>query len=238
VERRHQGVDWGRSLLHQEKGKIVDRGAEQIAQDMKAITETRLAIAERLSQIEQHVGTTMQHARTMMTHLEDSTTSAVRDTMQVTKEAFDPKIQAERHPWAFVGGALVLGYAVGTLYYHDARRIPSGVIPYYPPSTKGAAVMPTNGAPTSEHTESGVYPFYPHGAIDDRGREQGRAGRPTLWVELEQGLHDELADIRNGAIRFGRGLLRDLISHAVPALAQIIGNPHDGDRSKRDPARR
>ena len=98
---------------------------------MKAITETRLAIAERLRQIEYHVGSTMQHARTMMTRLEDSTTSAVRDTMQVTKEAFDPKIQAEGHPWA--GGALVFGYAVGSLYYLDARRIPSGVIPYYPP---------------------------------------------------------------------------------------------------------
>ena len=216
----------------------MDRGAEQIAQDMKAITETRLAIAERLRQIEQHVGTTMQHARTMMTHLEDSTSSAVRDTMQVTKEAFDPKIHAARHPWAFVGGAMELGYAVGTLYYRGTRRIPSGVIPYYPPGTKGAAVMPTNGAPTAEHRESGVYPFYPYGAMDDRGRDQGRTDRPRLWAELEHALHDELAEVRNGAIRFGRGLLRDLISHAVPALAQIIRNSHDGDRSRRDSARR
>jgi hypothetical protein len=216
----------------------VDKGAEQIAQDMKAITETRLAIAERLSQIEQHVGTTMQHARTMMTHLEDSTTSAVRDTMQVTKEAFDPKIQAERHPWGFVGGALVLGYAVGSLYYRDARRIPSGVIPYYPPGTKGAEVMPTNSAPMSEHREAGVYPFYPHGAMDDRRRDQGHADRATLWAELEHALHDEFAEVRNGAIRFGRGLLRDLISQAVPVLAQIIRNPHDGNRSNRDSARR
>ena len=216
----------------------MDRGAEQIAEDIKAITETRLAIAERLGQIEQHVGTTMQHARTMMTHLEDSTTSAVRDTMQVTKEAFDPKIHAERHPWAFVGGALVLGYAIGSLYYRDARRIPAGVIPYYPPSTKGAAVMPTNGAPTSEHRESGVYPFYPHGAMDDGVRDQGHADRVTLWTELEHALHDEIAEVRNGAIRFGRGLLRDLISHAVPAFAQIIRNSHDGDRSNRDSTRR
>jgi len=156
----------------------VDRGAEQIAQDMKAITETRMAIAERLSEIEQHVGTTMQHARTMMSHLEDSTTSAIRETMQGTKDAFNPSIHAARHPWLFVGGALILGYAVGTVCFRDDRRIPAGVIPYYPPGTKGAAVMPTNGAPTSEQRESGVYPFYPYGAIDDRGRDQGRAGLP------------------------------------------------------------
>ncbi|MGH7181253.1 MAG: hypothetical protein ACREJN_04655, partial [Nitrospiraceae bacterium] len=107
----------------------MDRGAEQIAQDLKAITETRAAIAERLREIEQHVGSTMQHARTMMTHLEDSTTSAVRETTQVTKEAFDPSIHAARHPWMFVGGAMVLGYAIGMLYYRDDRRIPVGAIP-------------------------------------------------------------------------------------------------------------
>lgn len=216
----------------------MDRGAEQIAQDMKAITETRMAIAERLSEIEQHVGTTMQHARTMMSHLEDSTTSAICETMQVTKDAFNPSIHAARHPWLFVGGALILGYAVGTVCFRDDRRIPAGVIPYYPPGTEGATVMPTNGAPSSEQVESGVYPFYPHGAMDNRRSDQRSAARPTLWAELEQTFQEELAEVRSGAIRVGRGLLRDLIGHAVPVLAQILRNPRDGDRPHRDSVQR
>ncbi|MEP6959746.1 MAG: hypothetical protein ABI980_13540 [Nitrospirota bacterium] len=217
----------------------MDKDAERIAQDIKAIAQTRVAIAERLGAIEEHVGTTMQHARTMMTHLEDKTTSAVRETIQVTKDTFDPSIHAARHPWVFVGGALALGYAVGTLYYRGGWRVPSGVVPYYPPGTKGPAIMPMSGSPSSERGESGVYPFYPQGAGDKGGREQGQDDRLTVWAELEQALHDELGEVRKGVIRFGRGLFREMISQAVPALVQIIGNPRDGaPRSDRNSARR
>ncbi len=219
--------------------EIMDNGAERIAQDMKDIVQTRVAIAEKLGTIEQHIGTTMQHARVTMTELADKTTSSVRETMQVTKEALDPSVQMTRHPWVFVGGALGLGYAVGSIY-RRGWRITTGVVPYYPPSAKGAAMMPASGSPSSEGQEPGVYPFYPQPAADQGRGEPGPADRLPVWAELERAVQDELGVARNGIIRFGRGLLREMVRQAVPALVQVIGGTRRqrDSRSETDPARR
>jgi ElaB/YqjD/DUF883 family membrane-anchored ribosome-binding protein len=219
--------------------KTMDKGAERIAQDMKEIAQTRVAIAEKLGAIEQHVGVTMQHARTMMTDLADKTTSSVRETMQVTKEALDPGVHVTRHPWISVGGAVVLGYALGAIYCRD-WRITSGVVPYYPPGAKGAGVMSASGSSATESRESGVYPFYTHSAADYGGGEQGRPDRSTIWGEVERALQDELGEARNGIIRLGRSLLREMVRQTVPALVQmVVGNHRERDsRSATDPARR
>jgi ElaB/YqjD/DUF883 family membrane-anchored ribosome-binding protein len=144
----------------EEEREIMDNGSERIAQDIKDIVQTRVAMAEKLGAIEQHIGATMRHGRTIMTELAEKTTSSVRETMQMTQEALDPSVHAARHPWAFVGGALVLGYALGILY-RRGLRITSGVVPYYPLGAKGAAVMPMSGSSSSEE-RAGVYPFYSH----------------------------------------------------------------------------
>lgn len=207
----------------------MDKDADRIAQDIKDIVRTRVAIAEKLGAIEQHVGTTMQHARTMMTQVADKTTTSVHDTLQATKEAFDPRVHVARHPWVFVGGTVVLGFAVGTLYRRGWRV--SGAIPYYPRGAKGAAVMPTTAEPSSEQ-QDGVYSFYPPREANNGKRGQDQAGRRTVWAELEQVVQAELEDVRSTFVRFGRGLLREMIRHGVPALVQMIGG-HQRERTTR-----
>ena len=207
----------------------MDKGADRIAQDIKDIVQTRMAIAEKLGAIEQHVGTTMQHARTMMTQVADKTTSSVHETLQATKEAFDPRVHAARHPWVFVGGTVVLGYAVSALY-HRGWRI-NGVVPYYPRGAKSAGVMPMSGSPSSEREKSGVYPFYPPREEDHASPEQDRADRPKMWAELERAVQDELGGVRSHVIRFGRGLIHDMVRQAVPAILGIIAS----NRRERNP---
>lgn len=214
----------------------MDKGAERIAQDMKDIVQTRAAIAEKLGAIEQHVGTTMQHARTMMTEIKDKTTSSVRETMQVTKEALNPSVHVTRHPWVSVGGAVVLGYAVGAIY-RRGRRITSGGVPYYPLGTKSAAVMPTSDSSAPERRESGVYPFYPNPEAEHGEGVRGRNNRSTIWGQVERALQDELGAARSGLIRFGRGLVREMVRQAIPALAQIVGG-HHRERDAHNPTRR
>jgi hypothetical protein len=216
----------------------MDKAGESVSQDVKAIVQTRVAIAEKLGAIEQHVGTTLQHARTKMTQLADKATVSVQETMLATKEAFDPRVHAARRPWAFVGGALILGYAVGALY-RRGWRIRTGVVPYYPSDAKSAAVMPPSGSPSlSERRKSGIYPFYPDLEADHKQRKQG-GNRLTMRAELEQILQEELGIVRNDFIRFGRSILHEMVRRAVPTLVQIVaGNRDDRNpRSNGDPAR-
>lgn len=217
--------------------------ADRIAQDINDIVHTRIAIAEKLEAIEHHVGTTMHHARTMMTDVADKTTSSLRETIQATREAVDPHVHASRHPWIFVGGAVVLGYAVGT-FYRNGWRTATGIVPYYPPGAKGAGVMPTNDLPTSER-DPGVYPFYSQSSsgntTEENSREnQGRSDHSTVWTELERAFQDELGIVRTSVIRLGRGLLREMVRQTIPILVHMLGDtrreraPHsDRDRVRR-----
>jgi hypothetical protein len=207
----------------------MDEGADRITQDMKEIVKTRVAIAEKLGAIEKHVGATMQHARTTMTQVANKTTSSVHETMEATKEALDPGVHAARHPWLFMGGALALGYGVGMLY-RRGWRITSGVVLYYPRSAKSAPIMPKSGSPSSgQRQEAGVYPFYPpSGEADDARGKQSPTHRLTILGELEEALHDELEAVRGSFVRFGRGLIRQMVRQAVPGLIHIItGNPRE-----------
>ena len=200
----------------------MDQGADRIAQDIKDIAQTRDRITDKLAAIEQHVGATMQHARSTMSQLAEKTASSVCEATQATKEALDPAIHAARHPWAFVGGALVLGYAVGALY-NRGQRITTGVVPYYPPTAKGAEVMPTRGSTSSIHQEPGVYPFYSDQAPEATG-ERGQTGRPTIWTELEDTFRDELDLARSGLIRLARGMVRQLVRQTVPVIFHAVAS--------------
>jgi len=191
----------------------MDRSTNSIAQDIKDIAQTGAALAEKFGDIEQHIGQTMHHARTTMNRLAEQTVSTVRHTMQATNKALDPSEHAARHPWVFLGGAIFLGYMAGIVYRRS--RPPLGVVPYYPPAAKGAAVMPGSVSVPSEKEKSGVYPFYP--------TKPDRLDRPSLRVELEEAIHDELSLIRQGVIRIGRGVVRKMIHQVVALLAYLAG---------------
>ena len=216
----------------------MEEGADRIAQDMKDIVQTRLAIAEKIGAIEEHVGTTMQHARTTMTQVANSTTASVQETMQATREAFDLRLQAERHPWILISAAVVAGYGFGSLCHRD-RRIRSGVVPYYPREAHGAPVMPKNDSSSSERQKPGVYTFYPPPQEGNTKREgQDRADRFTVMGELERAFHDEIGNVRGKLVGFGRGLIREMLRQAVPAFVQFISGPRRerNPRSARDTA--
>ena len=202
-------------------------GADRIAQDINDIVHTRVAIAEKLEAIEHHVGTTLHHARTMMTDVADKTTSSLRETIEATRGAVDPHVHASRHPWIFVGGALVLGYAVGT-FSRNGWRTSTRVVPYYPPGAKSAGVMPANDLPKSER-DPGVYPFYSQSSSSNTTAEhsrenQGWSDHHSVWTELERAFQDELGTVRTSVIRFGRGLLREMVRQAIPTLVHMLGD--------------
>lgn len=148
-----------------------------------------------------------------MTSLADKTAKTVPNTTEATREALDSREHALRHPWAILGGGLLVGYMVAVVYRRSWRHSP-GVVPYFPPAAEGAAVMPSSVSVPFEQEKPGVYPFYPP--------EPGRTRRPSLLVELEEAIHDELNLLQQIIIRTGRGVVHKMITHVAAIFVQLV----------------
>jgi len=175
---------------------------DRIVEDMKDIVETRTAIADKLEKLEHRFTSTVHEAKTMVEDFAGRTQSMIEDTMGSVKEATDPSRLVSNHPWALVSGAIIVGFAVGRLLREGEDK----VIPYYPPGSQAANVMPPSGVDTTE--KEGVYPFYPH--TDEKGsssRPQPSARSSVLrslqpvFAGSVSHLTDELIDIGKFALR-------------------------------------
>jgi len=100
----------------------MDRGAGRIAQDLKDIAKTREAMAHKLDLLEQRLQDTVQATKSMVSDVVEKiqeTTEDVRDKaeeyVQNTKRALNPSYQIQERPWLMLGGAILVGYALGRL---------------------------------------------------------------------------------------------------------------------------
>jgi len=197
----------------------MDRGAEQMAEDLRDIMDTRVAMTEKLDAIHQHVGGTMTHAKRVMKQVSGHTASSVRGATRTTMTVLEPILQWGRHPWMLVGGALMVGYTVGTLQRQFATR----VYPYYPPGAKGAPVMPEDAPAASASHEPGVYPFYPQHWTRTSNTAQGSGERPPVWAELETAVREELDQAKSSLVWIARGIVREFFRQTVPVLVRKVG---------------
>jgi hypothetical protein len=99
----------------------MDQGAGHITKDLKDIAQTREAMAHKLDLLEQRVQDTVDAAKTTVSNaidqMQDATGTVlgnVEGFVEKTKEAFTLHRINER-PWLLLGGAILLGYALGRL---------------------------------------------------------------------------------------------------------------------------
>src|SRR5687767_8119381 len=93
---------------------------EQIQQDIEV---TRGSITQKLEALEEKVTSTVQNAKETVEETITNVTSSVQDTVDNVKRTFDLRHQVEQHPWAMVGGSVVVGLALGSLL--EGRRTSS-----------------------------------------------------------------------------------------------------------------
>jgi ElaB/YqjD/DUF883 family membrane-anchored ribosome-binding protein len=179
----------------------MDKGMDRIAQDMKDIVETRTAIADKLGQLEHRFASTVEEAKTMAENFADRTQSMIEGTMNSVKEATDPSRLVSQHPWVMVSGGIVVGYALGRLF----RQGGNGVIPYYPPGSHAANVMPPSGADTTGR--EGVYPFYPQPEGEDSSRSLPST-RSSILGSLGPVFAESLGDLTAELVDIGKSALR------------------------------
>jgi len=181
--------------------------------------ETRTALTEKLEALEQEVVDTVQGAKNAVTDTVETvrdvvqdTVETVKDSMQETvhsvKEAFDVPRQVERHPWAMVGGSVVLGYLSGCLLNQVTaagrpRTAPRGGSPAWPPT---ASFTPPSSGPALSHGGNGS-------ATEASSRP---AEAPAWLTSLADTFHDELTQLKGLAIGAAMGVARDLLAQSVP----------------------
>lgn len=189
----------------------MDQRRSNVSQDVRNILETRNAISQKIEMLEHRIQETVQGTKTTVADMVDRVKDAADEFVDRTKQTFDPTYQVQRHPWAMVGGAILVGYILGTLESRmSSGPRGSGVYPYYPPDAEqeGAHVMP----PTGRRQES------------------------NMWQEVSQEMSAEIEHAKHAMIEVGRTFVRDFFQQALPALGQSFfgGRGHRSGGTSRD----
>ncbi|WP_447979567.1 DUF883 family protein [Candidatus Nitrospira bockiana] len=175
----------------------MDQRRGDIAQDVRAVMETRNAIGEKLELLERRVQDTVEGAKLSVEEVIDRVKDAADDLLDKTKQRFDPSYQVQQHPWMMVGGAIVAGYVLGLL---EARAVSQarepGVYPYYPPDrTEGAPVMSQGGpSPVS-----------------------------NVWEGISRELSAEIDHAKQALVEAGRAFIHEFFQQALPAIGHSLG---------------
>jgi ElaB/YqjD/DUF883 family membrane-anchored ribosome-binding protein len=175
----------------------MDQRRSDVSQDVRHILETRNAISQKIEILEHRIQETVEGTKSTVEEMVDRVKDAADDFVDRTKQTFDPTYQVHQHPWAMVGGAILVGYALGILESRTSSRTrPSGVYPYYPPDTEqeGARVMAT----------------------------AGRLQQSNLWQEVSQEISGEIEHAKHAMIEVGRSFVQDFFQQALPAVAQSV----------------
>lgn len=187
----------------------MDQRRSDVGQDVRNILETRNAISQKIEMLEHRLQETVEGTKTTVEEMVDRVKDAADDFVDRTKQTFDPTYQVYQHPLAMVGGAILVGYILGTLESRiTSNRGASGVYPYYPPNApeeEGAAVMPTRLSQSSQLS--------------------------NLWQNVSQELSGEIEHAKSALIEVGRSFIHDFFQQALPALGQAFAGGRRDDRS-------
>lgn len=183
----------------------MDDSPEMIRHQME---ETRASLSEKLEQLEHQVFETVKDAKTAVHDTVDSVKEAMHETVETVKDTFDVKLQMKRHPWAMLGGSIVLGYLGGRLLERSRPDGPrAGDWPHTPHWTHGPfAGREPNGEYRGPQPSAPVSPPAADGQSPDTG----------LLSSLTSQFGPELHKLKEMAVGAALGVCRDVITESLP----------------------
>ena len=171
---------------------------EIIRQRMEA---TKSQLTEKLESLELQVSESVQTTGTAVS----ATAVAVQDAVQSVSDAFDIRLQMEKHPWLILGGSVVLGYLAvefleGPAKKTRPRRDPA---PLPPPASTPVAQngVHTNGKAAAESVA--------HAAAMMANQQASLESSP--WHQLQTATINALI-----------GAVQDVAARAVPQVMDYL----------------
>jgi ElaB/YqjD/DUF883 family membrane-anchored ribosome-binding protein len=203
----------------------MENEAELIRQQM---TETRSHLTEKLEALEDQVASkvlgttesvveTVENVREAVENTVHSVQHSVEDTVESVKHTFDVRRQFEEHPWAMLGGSVVVGFLAGQLvehlsYAHAPASNGNGVAPESYSRSTGPAYV----EPQVHHEEPPRYQEAPRHEEDGWGEKALEAMRPAL------------AKLGGLAVGVTTGLIGEMIADSIPqGMGREVGKVLD-----------
>jgi len=207
------------------------------------IEETRADLAKKLETLESEITDTVQSARETVTETIENVTETVQETVDTVKKTFDLEYQMRQRPWTLLAGATVAGFLVGAFVlrprrsHHPEHEGWFGGGGFYPHDASSHGGVDTRSSWTGSSSWSPPSYQQPQQQAEPR-REEFRHEEPRHehGPSLVQGLMstfgDELHVVKQMAIGYGIGLVRDMLKDALPALGEKVEKVMDSATHK------
>ena len=88
----------------------IERAIDDTRRRMDA---TQSAMTDKLEMLEEQIRDTVQDAHSAVEDVVTNVKETISDTGSAIKRTFDISYQTERHPWAVLGGSILVGYLLG-----------------------------------------------------------------------------------------------------------------------------
>jgi ElaB/YqjD/DUF883 family membrane-anchored ribosome-binding protein len=197
VTQLHQEIDKTRSDLTEKLQTLEEQVRGTVLNATEKVEETieqvTSTVQETVEQVKSTVGDTVETAK-----------SAVSDTMENVRQTFDLEYQVRTRPWTMVCGSLCVGLLAGALVGRQTRGRRFGGSASS--SFRRPAESLAGGASAAERYVSGGRP------------EEG----PGFLGQLYHQFEPEINQVKEMAIGYAVGMLRDMIKEAVPALRDKV----------------
>jgi ElaB/YqjD/DUF883 family membrane-anchored ribosome-binding protein len=207
------------------------------------IEETRANLAQKLETLENEITDTVKTAKETVTETIENVTETVQETVETVKKTFDLEHQMRQRPWTLLAGATAAGFLVGAFvlrprrHYHPAHEAWFGGGGFYPPDESSHGGIDTRSSWTGSSSWSP--PSHqpppqpePHRRDEFRHEEPRHEHRPSLVEGFVNTFGDELNVVKQMAIGYGIGLVRDMLKDALPTLGEKVGQVMDSATHK------
>jgi len=192
------------SALENQVGGTVQAATDAVETTKDVVNETVESVKETVENVTEKFHDTVEGVTDSVQHAVEGVRESVEETVKTVTEAFNLKLQCERHPWVVFGGAVGVGFLGGLLLGRSSRQAnftSKGGSAFLPDYSSGGETR-TAAAPTQPRAEQ----------KSDTGTGTGAAVSSWFW--------DQLGGLRGLALGAVMGVVKDLVTQAVPAAVK------------------
>jgi ElaB/YqjD/DUF883 family membrane-anchored ribosome-binding protein len=199
VNRLHEEIDQTRANLTEKLQTLENQVMGTVQSALGTVSNARENVEGTIEQVTSTVQETVETVK-----------STVEETVEQVKKTFDLDYQMQVRPWFLVGGSVAAGLLVGALVGRESRGVRHGGFRGFTGHHPGP-YPPAEGRAAPEMESAGTY-------LAPRSEPAG----PSFFQGLLQQFRPELEKVKEMAIGYAAGAVRDMVKQSLPAFGQQI----------------